>query len=359
MDMTVKHRDENLDNLRGFAMVWVILIHVLFWGNLFTDGYAYVLKSFLLFEMPLFFFITGASNSMAQKYSYGKFVTKRFEHCLIPYWVFAFICAVLSVAVSIIQHGEVANTLKILVSWALPIDHQITSVSYLTWALWFIPVYLCVVLFIPAFRTIKETNFSTAFFVVLVFIFFGSSLLKLGWIQNVLFYFVWTYIGLYYQQLIRERKENKSRVSLGVIAFLISGGAVYVLHRLGYSLNMQSNKFPPNIVFFFFSFMAMSFLYLIYPVLESVLIHLKQNKLFGVIFKIFCTKSMTVFLYQVFAFNITLRLINYLSIGNSFLAMSCKAVICFISTVLLCWILGIVFGKIESWSLLSYIDRKN
>jgi len=361
LEVIKKERDENLDNLRGFAMVWVILIHVLFWGNLFTDGYSYLLKTFLLFEMPLFFFITGASNSISSKSSYWKFIDKRFEHCLIPYWVFALICSVLSIAINVVKNEGVLSSLKILTSWLLPINYQITSISYLTWALWFIPVYLSITLILPLFLKLKNTRLSVVCFVVLVVMFVGSSLMNMGWIQNVFFYSIWTYIGLYYRQLIKARKDktNNRPALISVLVIIISVGILYGLYRMGFSLNMQHNKFPPNITFFLFSFSAMSLLYIMYPTIERISSCIRQCKWIGMLFKVFCTRSMTVFLYQVFAFNVTLRLINHLSIGNSFLAMSCKAFICFIFTVLICWILGVVFGKIESWSILAHIDRKH
>lgn len=49
------NRDKTIDRLRDFAMLWVIVVHVLYWGDFFISGYVNLLKSFCLFEMPLFF----------------------------------------------------------------------------------------------------------------------------------------------------------------------------------------------------------------------------------------------------------------------------------------------------------------
>ena len=59
-------RDETIDQLRGLAIFWVIVVHVLYWGNFFDNNYINTIKSFCLFEMPLFFFLTGASNSFSK-----------------------------------------------------------------------------------------------------------------------------------------------------------------------------------------------------------------------------------------------------------------------------------------------------
>ena len=49
-------RDRELDKLRAVAMMWVILIHVLYWNDLFSEGWCNIARSFLLIEMPLMFF---------------------------------------------------------------------------------------------------------------------------------------------------------------------------------------------------------------------------------------------------------------------------------------------------------------
>ena len=46
-------RDETIDRLRGFAMFWVIVVHVLYWGNFFDNERINLLKSFCLFESEL------------------------------------------------------------------------------------------------------------------------------------------------------------------------------------------------------------------------------------------------------------------------------------------------------------------
>lgn len=151
-------RDKTIDRFRGFAMFWVIVVHVLYWGNFFTNGYVNLLKSFCLFEMPLFFFITGASNNLSKTNNYFNFVSKRFQRILIPYWVFAIICATLSmVKYSVEGNLDFITGIKVLLSWMVPINRQMTSVSYLTWALWFVPVYLCIVLIIPALKIMKRS----------------------------------------------------------------------------------------------------------------------------------------------------------------------------------------------------------
>jgi len=60
------NRDKTIDRLRGFAMIWVIVVHVLYWGYFFNNGYVNLLKSFCLFEMPLFFLLQAPAIVLAK-----------------------------------------------------------------------------------------------------------------------------------------------------------------------------------------------------------------------------------------------------------------------------------------------------
>lgn len=50
-------RDKTIDIIRVFGLVWVMLIHSIFWINFgFFAPFWQVFVSFLLFEMPIMFF---------------------------------------------------------------------------------------------------------------------------------------------------------------------------------------------------------------------------------------------------------------------------------------------------------------
>ena len=250
-------RDKTIDRLRGFAMFWVIVVHVLYWGNFFDNECINLLKSFFLFEMPLFFFITGASNNFTKINGYFYFVYKRYKRVLIPYWVFAVICAGLSIAKYSISGGkDVFTGIKILLSWLIPINRQITSVSYLTWALWFIPVYMCVILIIPLLKQMKQSKNCVEFVSLLLAVFVGTCVLKMGWAQNVAFYSFWTYIGLFYSDIMIASKQNCFRKCFVLIA-TIGAIMIIVFRFMGQSIDMQHNKFPPNITFLIYSLVIM------------------------------------------------------------------------------------------------------
>lgn len=347
-------RDKTIDRLRGFAMLWVIVVHVLYWGNFFTNGYVNLLKSFCLFEMPLFFFVTGASNSFSKISGYFDFVSKRFQRILIPYWVFAIICAILSVGkYSMEGNMDFFTGIMVLLSWLVPIDRQMTSVSYLTWALWFVPVYLCVVLIIPMLKRVRNSARKIEFAFLLLGIFVLTCLLKMGWLQNVAFYSFWTYVGLFYSdiKLVAEQK-NFRRYFL----YLAGAGAatICLIYFAGGALNMQSNKFPPNIIFLVYSIMMMALISFSAPCLGRFIEWLEAGKLSGKIFNLFSTRSMTIFLYQVFAFNLTIRLTNMLIHGDGIIVSIAKSVFCLVTTIPACAGLAVIFGKIENLKIMHF-----
>lgn len=337
-------RDKTLDRLRGFAMLWVIVVHVLYWSQYFSSEFFNLFKSFCLFEMPLFFFITGASNSFSSSSGYFRFVYKRFCRVLIPYWVFAAICAVLSI---IKYHAVDMDIIKILASWALPVEQQISSIPRIKWALWFIPVYLCIIMLIPSLKRMKQSRWRFVFGLILLAVFAGTCLLHIGWVQNVAFYSLWTYIGLFYPE-IKAGLEQKYAQKYLWSMLLLGGISICTLHFFAkQSLDMQRNKFPPNMMFLAFSSLAMPLILLCMPRLDKILARIQSCKFIGKIFNLFSTRSMTIFLYQPFAFNLTIPIANALIPGSSTIATVGKALLCLATTILTCAGFAVIFGRAE------------
>ena len=81
-------RDKTLDYLRGLAIIQVVLVHVLYWLNIFNEGFLAIAKSFLLFEMPIFFFVTGAVNGLGKLHNHKIFCFKRIKSLMIPYYIY-------------------------------------------------------------------------------------------------------------------------------------------------------------------------------------------------------------------------------------------------------------------------------
>lgn len=328
-------------------MIWVIFVHVLYWGNFFRNETIILLKSFCLFEMPLFFFVTGASNSFSKKDNYFSFILKRYKRILVPYWIFAIICAFLSIIYFRYSTGiNFITAIKVLISWLLPINMQMTTLPYFTWALWFIPVYLCVVLVIPFLRSIKETRLAKPFALLLFLFSVIASFMHLGWIQNIIFYSFWVYLGLFYKEIklnLHKRYFKIIIITTTICSFLL----LVIFFYKGYPIDMQYNKFPPNIMFALFSNIMMSLILLSIPFINNLYSFFEKNSLIYKIVVLFSTRSMTIFLYQIFAFNLSIPLSNLIFLGNQTLIAIFKSIFCFVLTILICDLLALIFGNFE------------
>ena len=257
------------------------------------------------------------------------------------------ICAFLStVKLGIEGNMDLFTGIKILLSWLVPVDRQITSVPYLTWALWFVPVYLCVIIILPMLKQMKESAKRIEVAFLLSGIFVLTCFLKLGWVQNVAFYSFWTYVGLFYSE-IKAAVEQKRTGRYFLYSAAVGAVTVFILYLTGQSLDMQSNKFPPNMIFFVFSVMMMALIIFILPYLDRLIGWIESRRIFGKIFNLFSTRSVTVFLYQVFAFNITIRLTNILIHGEGLFFSIVKSVLCLAMTIPVCAGLAVVLGQIE------------
>ena len=118
-------RNEKLDIFRGLAMMWVMFIHCLY-----TPGLCYVAwyQSFFLIEMPLIFFISGASNGMASNKSLKSFYLTRLQRILIPYWIYAILCIAL---ISIFSPPEtIKSFIELVYSWVNPFPDFVNAPPY-------------------------------------------------------------------------------------------------------------------------------------------------------------------------------------------------------------------------------------
>lgn len=335
----MKTRDLTIDRLRGFAIIWVLFVHLLYWTPYFNNSSIQIAKSFCLFEMPLFFLITGLSNGYSNCNNYLQFVFRRYQRILIPYWIYALICIVIC-STKYITLGifSLSLFLKLMISWLIPINSQMCPYSYLTWALWYIPVYLITVLFIPLLKHLSQSRQSLLYSGVILLLLFVSEMMKFRIGQYISFYSFWIYIGLLIHQKHRLISSNNFLKAI-ILLSLIS---LFLLNITGYSLDMQVNKFPPNTVFLLYSVFILSVLYLYFH-------SLTQSKTIKIsVLFIFGNGSMTVFLYQGFAFLLCTTITEKLLPSSNTFTPFLKPVICFSLVILFCMCFLKIFGRFES-----------
>lgn len=334
----MKQRDPFLDDLRALAILWVLWVHVLYWLGFFPEGPLAVAKSFFLLEMPLFFFLTGAGNALSTTVrSWPRYVFERWRRILVPYWCYGLLC----LGLIALDSGGLSRA--VLLSWVLPLDKQITSVRFLTGALWYIPVYMLCTAVLPLLMRLRRCPAVVPVLAVLVAVFD-----RVGWYypQNVAFYAIWIWVGLQYP-VLKERffdtKKYRWQLWLAAAAGLAGLVIVYV-GGLG-TLDMQANKFPPNPVFMLYALAALSLLGLAAPLLVRVLERLRRIPTVSWGLTRLSRYSLTVFLYHPLVFLLLQPMEIALAAAGvpySLIWLGSFAVL-----VILSLLLTVVFGRLE------------
>lgn len=135
-------------------MIYILcVIHVAYWLNLADEPW----RSIILFEMPLIFFISGASVSMAStRHNVRGTVWSRFKRVLLPYYAYIFYSVILICIVGLLYfviHGDGFNidlSMPMLVNALIPQD-EVLNIPYM-YHLWFVIPYLIISCAFPLFR---------------------------------------------------------------------------------------------------------------------------------------------------------------------------------------------------------------
>jgi peptidoglycan/LPS O-acetylase OafA/YrhL len=301
-------RDKELDIFRGLIMIYIIgIIHVVYWGGIIETPW----KSLLLFEMPVIFFITGASHTLSKPKPYLEYILKRIKRIMLPYWVYSIVCIFFVLAYYYISKSLTLppdfSLAKFIFTWLNPYAKPTRLVTYIDWHMWFVQTYLIIILLIPLLYSsfIKQGNrvriLTIAALTLAVYLTdFYSSIHLIAFIKSVLFYLIWTYLGFYYQ-LFKKLKFNRNYLLIIAVFFAI----LMIPFIAQYKLNMQNNKFPPNFMFLLFT--SCWFCLLVYA--KDLILKIASIKIFAKIITIYSTYGYTLYLYQTFSFLALLYLI--------------------------------------------------
>lgn len=99
-----RERDRQLDIYRSISMIYILcVIHVVYWLWIGSEP----LKSILLIEMPIIFFISGAAARLSYKDNrkFGDVLLSRFKRVLVPYYIYALVVFLIFLCLSILPIG--------------------------------------------------------------------------------------------------------------------------------------------------------------------------------------------------------------------------------------------------------------
>ena len=212
-----------------------------------------------------------------------------------------------------------ALAFRMVLSWLVPLNTQMIPLWFYPWALWFVPVYLLgILLFPPIRKAVRRFGWMAIAAMVLLFVAVeivlplavrnvpgeggGLYVHRLSDIlQETVFYSVFMAAGALHSRLkLREKRDGL--LALAILVLSVAG--LWISSSVfGRTLDMQENKFPPNHVFLFYASAVMTLLYLALPVLKTLYrLLVRAVPPVDKWIALFSANSMTVFLYQPFAF---------------------------------------------------------
>lgn len=228
---TPPNRDRILDAVRGFALVVVVLGHllmaVIYWpeagqvriGNLMASYPALQYLTWALQVMPIFFAFGGAANVIAWRKAdagdvlYSTWMWGRIQRLLRPVLVYLAIMAVFAAVMTIVVGPQLDPLMAII-----------------NGPLWFLGVYTLTLLFLPFMWWVHQRNRAVAFLVLIPLATLDSiGVTILGWplwlgfLNYLLCWLAIQQLGFFWG----EQTRNRTWAVVAVTTFVVNAALVY------------------------------------------------------------------------------------------------------------------------------------
>ena len=254
----MKYRDTQLDIYRGIIMMHIIcIIHAVTFLHFWKEP----IMSILLFEMPVIFFIAGASLSLSNKRkSLGETVLNRFKRVIIPYYIYVVVMLIIVALLSVVWHffspqiesifgnGFISKFSFDITKYTWHDVYQIIICddipqSPYVYHLWFIPVYFILSCTFPLqLKCIDRMNRWLYIGICIAAFCLTVAFTENRFIRNLFCYNVFIVGGyLLYKKL--EWRQIVFIAAMGILAV-----SVY-LKWFGDFVSMHDHKFPADILF--------------------------------------------------------------------------------------------------------------
>jgi fucose 4-O-acetylase-like acetyltransferase len=344
-------RNQTIDVVRGLLMLYIVLIiHGFFWLNLVPE----MIRSTLLFEMPLVFIISGYALNLAESNKktkeqpaglkqYLKFILARLSRILLPYYAYAVTCILICLVYREYDYQSTWQTSQIMAGWLNPFaDRSQYTIDTLKWHLWFIPTFLLVTAFLPLAIKLKLPVRNPPLWIVMLVATVAVYLLSLtdfpgsALVKSVFFYLLWAMFGYH----IATPGINAYKADYVKIAIISVLGLtfIFILNPDTRILIMQHNKFPPNHLFFLFSCIWISVFLILAVIFQNKSQDLSSYLAKQWWLKPFIAGGYSIYLWQGIGYTIAVRLGGYFSL---------PIVITWLAALLWSVLLGMLASPIE------------
>lgn len=275
-------RDIQLDCYRSLTMMYIVcVIHTSFW---FCLDFHFD-KSLLLIEMPVIFFIAGASQSLKRECSLKETVINRSKRVLLPYYIFLCLLIVWFYACTLLNvsfEGEKIDITQLTLTDIIKLlaTGGCEKIPYFGHT-WFISCYMIVSCSLPLQRAIMKRMPETLYAAVCLLLFIACCLLNIhlpeNIVENVLcynFFYISGYV--FYKQLKKKQIILAALLPIIISTYLFANGRMFI-------------KFPPDVFFLFYNIGAICILGIIFS-------HVKIP--YNIIIKLWNVRGYNIYLYQ-------------------------------------------------------------
>lgn len=309
-------------------MIYIVcVIHYVYWLDVGCEP----IRSALLFEMPVIFFIAGASQSLKKdtgNISFIRMFTDRAKRLLIPYYIYLPILYIWLAAMTFLipENGctaaDIHNiTTKDIIKTLL--TGGSTNIPYYGYT-WFISCYLIISVSLPIQKRIISVVSKHTYIILAACIMLTLSFIKLPIAENEIkniplynFFYIAGY--LYYR--------NYSIKALYIVTAITSGICIICFHE-GIMIPMQDHKFPADFYFLIFGTACLGIIGICLRKID-----LPYTK----VLNIWNTKGYTIYLYQNISLYMTMAIAWPIlqDIENSTIKSTSAILIIFIANTLL------------------------
>lgn len=279
-------------------MIYIVcIIHVVYWHNIGGEP----LRSLLLFEMPVIFFIAGASQTFSKnRHTLAQTIKNRTKRVIVPFYIFVIILPLWMLLLTIINPEETMyNTdIRNITPYHVKIilcTGGCGPIPFYGYS-WFIIPYFLLSCSLPLqVKLLSHINKYIYISInILMVILLSFTTIPIG--ERVI-----KYIFVYNVFYIAGYLFYKQRVSTAVYAAAIASVGFTIYGFIdGTMMPMQDNKFPPNYHFLIFGIASIFILSMIFR---------RINIRYTNILKIWNERGYNIFLYQLIGAYITSQLV--------------------------------------------------
>jgi surface polysaccharide O-acyltransferase-like enzyme len=245
-------RNSTLDLAKGIIIIQIIIIHTVWWSGSIYIPYDIIRQISLLIDVPVLVFISGWVASPRGIGPTAQRMLKLYMHFLV-------MLIILIVLLTI--YNNTFPKADLVFQWMTLRGFYSTPFDVVGGSMWFLPMYFSIYLFTPLLLRISErTKLARIFLFFLIFI---NILFSNGYfpvqsyqiypgltLKYFVFYLLVFYLGMYQKYL-----RNKRLLSLLIFCISLGILLLYAIWIGGFDL--QSNKFPPNMLYFIASLPSM------------------------------------------------------------------------------------------------------